>query len=345
MIIGICGLGYTGSGAVIDLLKEFADVNVMDEPEFTICYMPDGIYHLEKALFDTPIRYMSSDAAFFRFLKLTKNLNSKNSYFRKVVGKNFKTLVDNYLDSITQIKWKGNWGFDVHEMTKFQKNIKFRIPAKIDKIFPRLSRKYSNYFSYKRLMRYSVKPLNFDDSTRSFIRSLIFPFNENNNKTTVLNQPFPGDNPTICFKYFDNPIAIIVDRDPRDLFILAKELVTKEATWIPTDNILDFINYYKKMRENTVKEDQRILRINFEDLIYDYDLTVKRISKFTGLSTHLSPKKYFKNEVSMKNTMLFYKFQKYEKEIKQIEVELSDFLYSFPDKKNLGIDRSEISGS
>lgn len=40
-------------------------------------------------------------------------------------------------------------------------------------------------------------------------------------KPICLDQPFSGNNPENSFKFYNNPYAIIVDNDPRDLYLAA----------------------------------------------------------------------------------------------------------------------------
>ncbi|MEI3251455.1 MAG: hypothetical protein V8R79_01410 [Candidatus Gastranaerophilaceae bacterium] len=75
----------------------------------------------------------------------------------------------------------------------------------------------------------------------------------------------------------------------------------------------------------------KVLRINFEDLIYNYDTKIKEITKFLGFkeSDHINKKTRFIPEMSIKNTQLFRK-EEYREECKVIEKELKKYLYEFP---------------
>ena len=76
---------------------------------------------------------------------------------------------------------------------------------------------------------------------------------------------------------------------------------------------------------------KKVLRIKFEDLIYNYDKELKKIEKFLNFKKeeHINPKSRFNPEISIKNTQLFNK-KEYIKEVKIIEKELSNYLYDFP---------------
>ncbi len=66
------GYGYTGSGAVIDLFKEYDDMQVNDDFEFTLTYWPDSIEDLEFHLMKNPARFFNSDMAINRFKRFIR---------------------------------------------------------------------------------------------------------------------------------------------------------------------------------------------------------------------------------------------------------------------------------
>ena len=75
-------------------------------------------------------------------------------------------------------------------------------------------------------------------------------------------------------------------------------------------------------------EDKKIMRIHFEDLIYDYENTKKKLIKFLNFQSkkHINKLKRFNPEVSIKNTRLFDN-EKYSCESKIIEEKLREYLY------------------
>jgi len=90
-----------------------------------------------------------------------------------------------------------------------------------------------------------------------------------------------------------------------------------------------FIIFYKNIHHNTHVKENNVLRISFEDLIYNYKETADDIEKFTGLHNHISEKKYFDPQKSLVNTQIYKRFPKYDNDIKKIEEELKDYLYPF----------------
>ena len=99
-------------------------------------------------------------------------------------------------------------------------------------------------FIYKKTledMRLSIKPSDFFAITRSYLNSILKHYN----KTVFLNQPFPANAPLLSMKMFGNDTkAIIVERDPRDLYVLLKKIV--KPNWFPYEDVDSFIAYYKQ---------------------------------------------------------------------------------------------------
>ena len=134
--------------------------------------------------------------------------------------------------------------------------------------------------------------------------------------------------------YFnDNVRVIVVERDPRDVFIINKYIWQQKQICVPIPlDVHEFCKYYNKMRKSEKKcTSSKVLRIKFEDLIYKYDETVDKITKHLGFfkEDHINKKTRFNPDLSIKNTQLFNN-PIYKEEIKVIESELSQYLYEFP---------------
>lgn len=331
MIVGVCGYGYTGSGAVLDLLKEYSECNVFDDFEFSIAYIPDGLKDLEYHLMIQPNRFMSSDIAVSRFIKYIEGrTRGKNNDLQQGTNGTFKKFSIDYINSIVQMSWRGYWNYDFFVGGFLKRNIGFRFfQNRVLRPIERITKK-KHCFIPHRNMYFSVAPDDFYRITKEYINNVIKNVvgYDANKSVNVLNQPFPANCPEKCFCFFDNPKAIIVNRDPRDLFLFCKNVVMSNAAWIPTDKVEDFVVFYRKMRE-IVGEKKNTMFIDFEDLIYDYDNTVKKIEEFLCICDHTSPQSQFRPAVSVNNTQLFTRTTEYLAEIKYIENELECYLYDF----------------
>lgn len=326
--IGVCGYGFTGSGAVMDLLKEFPEVKVLDQVEFKLSYIQDGIEDLSYHLIEHPSRYFSSDPAIRRFKRVITELDRK---YQALTGGKFRNIVQDYLESIIQVTWMGSCFFHKIESSRISRIFRYVIMSKVRKLLYRYGNIWISYPDKK--MYFSLSPENFQEHSRHFLNSIIDEMGGSGQQKVVLNQPFPADRPEFSFPFFDEPYAICISRDPRDLYILAKEFVKPRARFIPTDSVEKFIKYYKSIMENAESSQaarNRVLRLNFEDLIYAYDATVKRIADFLQIEKQIEDK-YFDPNISIRNTQLFKRTTKYDEDIKQIESTLSKWLYAFPD--------------
>ena len=335
MVIGVCGIGYTGSGAVFDLLKEYNEIQCLNDVEFPLAFFPDGLVDLEYHLIKSHARYMESDVALLRFKKLMKHFVYPKKEYKAIMGEDFDSRIDRYINNISQVSWRGFWGFDSFEANSIKRTIDFRILFRIyswvNKFYKKQILLYPN-----RKMRLSINNNDsFYNETFSLVHDLLIGMNWNQDKKLLLNQPFVGDNPEPSMKFYEDPKAIIVIRDPRDLYIMARRIVTTQATWIPVADIEQFIDYFKILMTNREPgcSNENVLVVRFEDLIYKYDESVAEIEKFLSLKNHSSKLKYFKPDVSVNNTQLFNTFTQFDKEIRMIEDKLAEWLYDF-DKYN-----------
>ncbi len=331
--VGICGFGYSGSGAIVDLLKKNKDYNYLGVGEFTITYLPDGIKDLRYNLLENCSRFFSSDIALIRFRdrvwKLCREKRYTNEQTQKIMN-----LCDSFIDSLTQVKWSGFWKYDEQEMSSGLNRIIYRIRLKL-----------LDYWNIKhkpyRTMRLSINPLDFDIKAKQFVREMLFILGANTETTTLLDQNVPSNNPELDMEYFENPFIVLVDRDPRDVYLLAKKTIRKGAAWIPTSNVDDFISYYRIMRGNTSHNtNNRILHVQFEDLVYNYSQTLEALSEFLG--TRILPdNSCFDPTVSINNTQLFLGDNEYKDDIQKIENELREYLYDF-DRFDFGPNRRSV---
>ena len=202
MIIGVSGFGYTGSGAVLDILKGVNNLKTIDSFEFSFVYLPDGLLDLKYHLCDCPIRFMSSDIAIKRF-KSYMNGKAKETGKHK---KTFLKLTNEYIDSLVQIQWRGYWTFDYYQSSSFfKRNIGFRLfHSRIFKWFPSISKKMKFLPPY-RTMYLSIRPHLFLNHTINYLSNLIkLFFDEKKYDYVAINQLFPANNPYPCFDYIPN---------------------------------------------------------------------------------------------------------------------------------------------
>ena len=161
--------------------------------------------------------------------------------------------------------------------------------------------------------------------------SLINEYDKEDKEFIMMDQVVPSSNIERYIRYFDDIKVVVVDRDPRDVFLF--EMLKLRGTIVPHD-VKQFCEWYKWTRSLDKNKNsctnKNIKYIYFEDLIYHYDETVESLIDFVGLdkNNHVNKFKYFKPEISKKNTRLWEQNSIYNEDIKYIEKELSIFLYN-----------------
>ena len=327
-IVGICGYMSSGSSAVTDLLKEFGDANVFDNCEFVFACFPDGLEDLDWHLNVKCGKHYGS-LAIQRFRRRVTD-----RWARHLVGKNVaKALCDQFLAEIVQVKWKGylmhEGGYFSSAVRRYVRGIVWRLSSHL-----KLSRLPKLYFKIMcREEELATRPSNFDTAAKEYVDSLLDAMGCDRSKLTVLDQPFNGNNPVTCFKYFGNPKAVVVDRDPRDCYLFYKLYLRSKGIGLQmaVDTVDEFIAWYKAVRNEPdgLRERGDILFMNFEELIYDYENTVRKVADFCGVEQHIRKGEFFKPRWSRNNSQLFKNYESHDEDIAKIEKQLHEYLFPF----------------
>ena len=333
MIISTCGFGDTGASAVSDFLIECKEMEVFDYIEFTIASMPDGLEDLEFHLMHKVSRLSSSIYAIQRFHKAVLDHAREWHVRTGVPYKEIYRITDEFIDSITQLSFVGFSPMIDKKHNEFLRHylgesiILHRIIPKLEK--KKIIKKNFDFYPLSEV-KASIKPDNFYDASQKYVRDLLSAMGCDLSKKIIMDQAFSANDPAKSFKFFDDPYAIIVDRDPRDIYISAREYALSVCRFFPTDTVENFIQYYKMVRDDQPYKDEnpRVLRINFEQMVYDYDNTANKIEEFIGVKNN-SRKTIFVPEMSAANTKLWKKFPGYEKDMKLIETELAEYIFPF----------------
>lgn len=332
----ITPVGYfaTGASAVTDLLSEFDEIKSYGWGEHRFIQDPDGIADLEYNIVENNHRHNTSHAI-KRYIKLTKSFKSfgyGKGFF--LYTDEFYRLTEEYVSSITELKARSWWirdnidkGFLYNIIVRgysFARKCLARTMGKKDTIYPSLSRLEYGYFS-------AISEDAFLQATREYIDGVVSAANKDNKEYVILEQLVPPTNCNRYIRYFNDVKIIVVERDPRDVYLWEKERIKWGV--VPTKTVDEYVKWFKITRKNSHQEEDksRVLRIRFEDLIYNYDETRKRIASFVGiaLDNHTHQFSLFNPEQSKKNTNLSKQIAGYEAEIKYIERELKEYLYDF----------------
>ena len=324
-IITCASYGGTGSSAITDLLKEFKNCKSFGEFEFRFLHYPNGIRDLELSILNRNGR-LNTSYEIYQFLKMNKKIQK---VYRKYFGENFMFLTEDYIKKIARVSWVGTSELYCNGEMKILK-LKYKI---INKILNFIKNKKEGIYYQKSdypLYVSDISKVKFYEETQNYLQKLFENLDqEGKYERIVLDQLIPSSDINSYLNYIKDIKVIVVDRDPRDLYILKREF-WKEGR-IPKD-VNTYIEYFRAIRAHQKHDEEdksKILRIRFEDLVYSYEETLKKILFFLDLKEkdQINKKQFFNPEISIKNTNLKKKYLKYGKEINQIEKELKEFCY------------------
>jgi hypothetical protein len=331
MIITTTGYFGTGSSAITDLLSEFEGILSTGHFEQRFLHDPWGISDLEYHLVENFNRH-NSGYALKRFEKFMDSLSGK--YLRKgyyqIYGENFKKLCSEYISSLKYREYRGYWHQDVIDKGRVRWFIS-RLLSKVYISLVRNSERGLNELPRETTYLTSETEESFLIKTKKFTSSL-FGTIANDNEIVVIDQLTPPNNIDRYLRYIDNCKVFLVDRDPRDLYVLNKYVWKSKV--VPTVSVEIFCDWFLNVRQDQTnvlnKGYENIIFIQFEDLVYDYQNTISKITSFLGIEyKNHSKYRFFDPKISINNTNLFTEYAP-KIDITYIENRLKEYIYSFP---------------
>ena len=341
MNVAVTGYYNTGSSAVLDLLQEYQHVSrvpaIGRQYEHVVFYTSGGLFDLCTLLTHGNSPH-TSDMVINHFIQAMKRLNDYDMVWfgsmKKLFGDAFSNLVNDFVNEIATSK-KG-------ETSEHVVSSHFSLL----KAAAQFALKYIKHWPVVQYGRAYVRdgwPIYFSmpneeelyTAVKNFTSGYFALFDKDKRITVKLFDhliwPQQIDEFSKCFD--DNMKFIVLDRDPRDLFLLSKFnswRLGHAKPHYPTDPLV-FVEEWRHTHMAKFNNPNAI-QLHFEDLIYNYNETVGRIEKFLGLKSdwHIEKGKYLQPEKSIENTQLFQLKDEWHKEIEVIEEKLGEYLYSFP---------------
>lgn len=340
IVLTTTGCYGTGSSAVTDLIREFNCVDCKGEYEVRFIHDPDGISDLEYNIIENPNRHNSSNSI-KRFLKTMENLDHIwfIKRYRNKFGKSFLDLVYQYIDEITVCNYRGSWHYDVYDRGKLF-YIVSRISANIHVMLNKylrlpLIQGYDLIPKSEKAYLPTIHEDSFLEATHNFLDRFISSISDSNKRFVFLDQLVPPSNFERYIRYFKRIKIVLVERDPRDIYIMEKHVWKGRVA--PVYDINKYCEWYKWTRKLYQNEPLPgcVLKIQFEDLVYYYNKTVDMIKEHFKLENQLQDNafKFFNPDISISNTQTWKNFPIEDKNIKIIENELKEYCYLFPGGK------------
>ncbi|OUO93569.1 hypothetical protein [Cloacibacillus sp. An23] len=334
-IITTTGYYATGSSAITDFLSEFDNCKSLTNYEFRFVQDPGGISDLEFALVENHHRH-NSGYALKRYKQLVDFL-AGNMFIKKYeyfFHGQWKKLSYEYIEALTDFRFRGYWAYDVKERGLLFYYRKRLISKLLQKTLYR-NNEERHYNEMPNEITYCSRPTEeyFLDCTRKYIDKLFSSVNEKHKPDVMVDQIVASSNVNRYIRYFNDIRVFVVERDPRDLYLLAR--YKWHLSILPTDLEL-FCKWYKYTRAHRKEEnyDQRfVMFLYFEDMIYKYQETSLKIMSFLDYSSdhHIKPRTMFIPEISINGTRLWKTDlgHNHYQEIAYIEKELSEYLYRY----------------
>lgn len=320
----------SGSSAVIDFLSEFSSVRPMTNYEIRFAHDPDGLRELEFNLVENFNRH-NSGHALKRYKKLVDYYGDHKLVrrYEPFFDNKWKTLSYEYIDSLTDFTFDGGWQYDYYDRGPW-----FEFWHKLpDRILQRTiwRHKSDKHFSLDKFVTLASHPTEekFLECTRNYTDKLMQAANKENYPIMLVDQLMPSSNIKQHMRYFNNLVTFVVDRDPRDVYLLAKYEWNDMIVPKDIDSFCKWYAYCRSTQKQEVFDNENIVFIQFEDFIYKYEETAEKVMKSLCLdaSQHTEVKKYFKPEVSIKNTRYWIQHPECQPEADRIAEKLPEFLY------------------
>lgn len=332
-IISCASYYGTGSSAITDYISEFEDCYSLTDYEFKFLQDPHGVRDLEFELVENHNRHTSGYALkqykkFVDFLG-DKKLKKYEYYFQN----QWKTISDEYINELTEFTYHGYWHQDVIDKGSFF-HFRKRLTNKILKMTVWRNQPEVSLNEMPHEITYCSYPTKekFFACTRKYTDKLFTTANVDHASNIMVDQIVPPSNLNHYLQYFHDIRVLIVERDPRDLYLLEKYIW--KGSIVPTESVELFCKWFEYTRRHRKYEnydESKVMFIQFEDLVYRYEDTTRKINEWLQLdkAKHINRLKGFNPSKSIKNTQLWRKLPGVEAEMKYIEQKLPEYIYAY----------------
>lgn len=327
VIIG--GYFFSGSSAVKDLLKEYSGVYDCGS-EIRFINDPYGLISLEENL-TVNWDWIRGAVAIDDFLEFCKKCSGDKTRFpfspfgmgyKSKINRNFMGITNRFIESLVEFRYDGDfYAYQAKEPYFSYVINRCRLGLEI------YSKKRIPIHK-KRMVGYAhPTEREFSDKVKQYFDEL-FEEQVHSKKTgyIILDQAIHPRDSRVIKKYFRKAKMIIVDRDPRDMFI--QSVISGSMAYDNSESAgNNYMDLQNALHENEVDGDEDILYLSFENLIEDYSSKVREIEQFLGLKAekHIWKKKYFNPMISMKNIGIWKKYYKdYNKAIDAISKRMGE---------------------
>ena len=315
-IISIQGFNYSGSGAVLDMLREYPVISVlgyldtevhkgdkatkgMKLSEIDIIRLSGGLFEIEK--------YLDSDNHFFNDALLNRTVKCFESSSLYRYSEEIRDLLYRFFANITSLRIEN-----------------------LDQPY------YNGYLVGLNEIPdiYFLKKMSKDEYyelCKNLLTSIFNAFYQNGKEYLAADQLLSDHeyNYTRNKSYIPNLKTILVPRDPRDTYAWA---VKKNLPQMEHNTVERFITWFKNMYVNVNPTEEKVgcQIVRYENLVLDYDNQEKKINTYLELESadHQLRQQIFNPAFSKRFVGIYKNMKGYERDFDIIREELS--LYCNP---------------
>ena len=315
IVLSVQGFGFSGSGAVLDLLSEVdvcdvvgTDINNTSKEEDHHSLFESNFLKVSKDLFEIE-KYVDSNNFFQNDAAIKRLILYLEQFPPFLENRDIRILFYSFFDEIVDLQ--------LLNLSKFSYNRHLY---------------YSNYLADKAI--FFIRPMSVQDyrcKVRRLLSSLFKMININNKSILVFDQllcDFEFDI-TRYKEYIPSNKIISVYRDPRDVYYFACK---RNVEWIEHSSAYAFIKWYNKMVCSLDLYSHDYLVVQFERLVNNYNEETQRIFNYLGISnTHHDVNlkmRFFNPSVSSRNVGIWRNDFSLFHDMLKIESELKKFCYN-----------------
>ena len=296
----LAGYGWSGSGAVVDLLKEFSNV-VAPDVEFRLIKDPYGLDQLRSILFEK-WDYINASIAIKDYLWLCESCAAKSTKWQSGLDyqhrlcEDFMEVSMSFVDSITSFRYDSysfTSDFKLRGMPRIKKKAIRKIKKWMGGPVRRVLWDEADCFSKPSLDT-------FMDGVHVYIDRL-FGEAVTEGKVILLDQAVSPVHPE-SLDLLGDAKMIVVDRDPLDIYVdLIESGGLIGADLAETRDAAKYVEWHNSIRSD-FKEHDDVLLLQFEDFVENFSRVKEEILDFISwdLGNH-TPYTYFFPLESQKN--------------------------------------------
>lgn len=276
-LVAVSGFGYSGSGAVLDLLSEYEDTTVVGYVD------PDGSLRKGTPGQDYEVGFLRGTFGLFGIERIVGSpfFADGNAYIHQFISSmaflyyevggcyasdEFVALVREFLESVLAFKIEGGGT-----------GLSFGGAA------PSIGNRWSRVlWGSERDFSYGLRRMSVGEYRAIASKLICGVLSMIPSKSRLVLDQLVSDGTGEIAKYIEylKDVKVIAShRDPRDVYASARQA---NARWMPVD-VDEFAMFYRTANEGYFNScHQNLLSIRFEDLILHYDDTVAGIEAFIG---------------------------------------------------------------